>query len=186
MGPEVLGDSWNLTLTVFPFALLAFVVWSLWAGELWALPVGVFVTSFLVQTHIGFLALAVPLFAFGVAALASGSCAPPGRPAGGRDGDGDGDGGDTLPDRRGLLRAGVISAVLFGILWLPPVLDRLWHKPSNAGNAWRYFRHPHGGRAHTHRRLAGGGRPVRVQARVADRKLPPDEYTGQSRFLFHS
>ena len=185
MGPEVLGDSWNLTLTVFPFALLAFVVWSLWAGELWALPVGVFVTSFLVQTHIGFLALAVPLIAFGVAALAFRLVrARRARPAG--DADGDGDGGDTLPDRRGLLRAGVISAVLFGILWLPPVLDRLWHKPSNAGNAWRYFRHPPEG-GHT---LTDGWRVAAGQFAFEPEwltgKLPPDEYTGQSRFLFHS
>ncbi|HEY7071283.1 MAG TPA: hypothetical protein VH479_14250 [Acidimicrobiales bacterium] len=192
MGPEVLGDSWNLTLTVFPFALLAFVTWSLWVGELWALPVGVFVTSFLVQTHIGFLALAVPLLALGIGALAFRLLrARRARPApAGSNGNGDGEpastDGATLPDRRGLLRAGVISAVLFGILWLPPVLDRLWYKPSNAGNAWRYFRHPREG-GHT---LAAGWRVAAGQfgwkPEWVTGKLPMDEYTGQSRFLFHS
>ena len=43
LGPGFLADNYNLTLTVFPFVLLAFVAWSIWAGETWAIPVGAFV-----------------------------------------------------------------------------------------------------------------------------------------------
>jgi hypothetical protein len=70
LGPEFLGDDWNLTITVLPYALLAFLTWSMLAGEMWALPAAAFVASFLVQTHIGFLATAVPLLALGAGALA--------------------------------------------------------------------------------------------------------------------
>jgi hypothetical protein len=140
LGPEFLGDAWNLKLTTFPFALLAFVTWSLWVGEPWALPVGVLVTSFLVQTHIAFLPLAVPLFAFGLGALAV-RLVRARRPGG--EGEQSSPGDDAhLPDRRGVLRSATGAAVVFGIVWLPPVLDIIWHSPSNAGNAWRYFRHP--------------------------------------------
>jgi hypothetical protein len=178
-GPEFLGDAWNLSLTVFPFALLAFVTGSLWAGELWAIPVGVFVTSYLVQTHIGFLALAVPLFAFGLGALVF-------RLSRARRGKVDPEDAGRLPDRRGLLRSATVSAVLFGILWLPPVLDRIWHKPSNLGNAWRYFRYNH---EDDHTLLEGwrvaiaqfGPKPEWLTGWVA-----PQPYSGQSRFLIHA
>lgn len=139
--------------------------------------VGVFVTSFLVQTHIGFLALAVPLFALGLGALVV-------RLVRARRGQADPEDPGRLPDRRGPLRAAAVSAVVFGIVWLPPVLDRIWYKPSNLGNAWRYFRHPY---EDGHTLLEGwrvasaqfGAEPEWLTGRVA-----PQPYSGQSRFLF--
>src|SRR5262245_44062273 len=117
LGPQFLGDAWNLTLTVLPFALLVFLVWSLGVGETWALPVAAFVTSFLVQTHIGFLVLAVPLFAGGAVVL-------------------------VRKTGRGCRRAALVTAGVLAVVWLPPVLDVVMHQPSNLARAYGYFRDP--------------------------------------------
>jgi hypothetical protein len=44
-GPEALGDAWNLRITVLPFLLMAYLTWSMFSGEWWALPAGTAVAS---------------------------------------------------------------------------------------------------------------------------------------------
>jgi 4-amino-4-deoxy-L-arabinose transferase-like glycosyltransferase len=170
LGPEFLGDSWNLTLTVFPFALLAFLTWSMISGDAWALPVGAMVATFLVQTHVGFLATAVPLFVCGALVLVTRAWRERG-------------------DRqrwRGLVRASLVAAAVLAVLWLPPILDVLWHKPSNAGNAYRYFRDP-GEPGHT---VIEGWRVATGQFGLDPEwltgKLPIAPITGESPFLHSS
>lgn len=199
LGPGFLADDYNLTLTVFPFVLLAFVAWSIWAGESWAIPVGALVTSFLVQTHVAFLALAVPLYGLGLAGLAvrlararraagsgtagetAGGPGPdPGRPDAGEPA------GDALPSRRALVRSGAAGAVLLAVVWLPPLLDALLHEPSNLGNMWRYFRDPI---EPTHS-LAEGWRVAIGQFAAKPEwltgKLPPFAFSGESPFLYRA
>ncbi|HET6949009.1 MAG TPA: hypothetical protein VFI47_01440 [Acidimicrobiales bacterium] len=170
LGPEFLGDNWNLTITVLPFALLTFLAWSMLAGETWALPVGAFVASFLVQTHIGFLATAVPLLLVGAGALVVRARRRPGSPDERR--------------LRHLARPALASLAVLAVVWLPPVLDRLMHKPSNLGNAYRYFRDP-----------GEPGHPVSVGWRIATGqfaatgewltgKLPPNPMTGESPYMY--
>ena len=65
LSADFVRDPWNNYVTVLPFGLLIFLVWAMVDGERWALPVGVVVASFLAQTHVGFVALALPLLAFG-------------------------------------------------------------------------------------------------------------------------
>ena len=66
---EFLQDPWNCFVTTLPFGLLVFLTWAMWRGESWALPVGAGVFTFLAQTHVGFVALASPLLAWGVVGL---------------------------------------------------------------------------------------------------------------------
>ncbi|HEX5945507.1 MAG TPA: hypothetical protein VFY82_04490 [Acidimicrobiales bacterium] len=66
---EFLQDPWNCFVTTLPFGLLVFLSWAMWRGEFWALPVGAGVFTFLAQTHVGFVALASPLLAWGVVGL---------------------------------------------------------------------------------------------------------------------
>ena len=194
LGPGFLADNYNLTLTVFPFVLLAFVAWSIWAGETWAIPVGAFVASFLVQTHVAFLALAVPLYGLGLAGLAvrlararraerSGTA---GDTAGDRGPDPGGPAGDALPSRRALVRSGAAGAGLLAVVWLPPVLDALLHEPSNLGNMWRYFRDPI---EPTHS-LAEGWRVAIGQFAAKPEwltgKLPSFAFSGESPFLYRA
>jgi len=65
LGVDFTGDPWNTYVTVLPFGLLVFLVWSMLCGETWALPAGAVTATFLAQTHIGFVVLALPLFAVG-------------------------------------------------------------------------------------------------------------------------
>jgi hypothetical protein len=133
LGGEFLHDPWNLYITVFPYALLLFVVWSLACGETWALPGTVVVGSFLVQTHVGFLALVVPLLVWGLAALVW----PRFR-----------DRGDESGDRRrwdrwrDLARPGAVAGGVLAVLWFPPILDGLLHSPANLTRIMDYFQDP--------------------------------------------
>ncbi|HET6949830.1 MAG TPA: hypothetical protein VFI47_05630, partial [Acidimicrobiales bacterium] len=114
LGAEFAHDPWNCFITTLPFGLMIFLAWSMWCGEAWALPVGAVVATFLTQTHIGFVVLALPLLAWGglglaVSAWRGGSTAAGGGPAGTHgngsaaaagvghpDGNGDGDPGTAV------------------------------------------------------------------------------------------
>src|SRR3954452_15351894 len=127
-GADFVRDPWNTYVTVLPFGLLVFLVWAMVCGEVWALPVGVLVASFLAQTHVGFVVLALPLFAFGAVWLAVSAL--------------------RSPDRTGRkpLRRAVAGSVALGIvLWLPTIVDAAINRPSNASRIIRWCRDPKDG-----------------------------------------
>jgi hypothetical protein len=68
-GPEQLRLPWHAWVTVFPYGLLVFLTWAMACGDRRALPVAVLVGSFVAQTHVGYVALALPLVALGAAWL---------------------------------------------------------------------------------------------------------------------
>lgn len=171
MGPEALSDNWNLTLTTLPYLLLAYLTWSMICGERWALPVGALVTSFLVQTHVGFLATAAPLFAVGVAALGVRAW---------RDGARD---GWRTPAQRALVRAVALTAGVTALVWLPPVIDVVVNSPANATKIFEYFQEP----PEPTRTLGEGWRVTSGQFGIAGEwltgKMAPNPFTGESRYL---
>lgn len=61
LGPTFLASPWNVYITVLPYGALLFLLWAMVCGERWALPGAVVATTFVIQTHVGFLALALPL-----------------------------------------------------------------------------------------------------------------------------
>src|SRR6202022_497886 len=65
LGADFLRDPWNPYITVVPFGLLVFLVWELSVGTTWALPAAAAVTTFLVQTHVGYVPVAIPLLVGG-------------------------------------------------------------------------------------------------------------------------
>jgi hypothetical protein len=119
MGAGALADWWNLRITTLPFALLLFLVWSLACGDAWALPVAAFVASFLAQTHVGFVPVALPLLAWGTGALVLRRGRDGGRP----------------------WRALAVTAGVLGITWSPLLIDVLINPNSNPRRIVRYFRH---------------------------------------------
>jgi hypothetical protein len=139
LGGGFIHDPWNNFLPVFPFALLIFLAWSMAAGERWALPVAVFVASFLAQAHVGFVVLATPVLAWGIAWLGltwlKGS---------GRGGDlrvvGDG-----LSRLRPLLAPGLAAMAILVVVWLPPVIDVVANAPSNPKRLLSWFGNAEGG-----------------------------------------
>lgn len=69
LGFEFLAMAWNPYITALPYGFLVMLVWAMACGERWALPVGVVVATFVVQTHVGYVALALPLLGLGAAWL---------------------------------------------------------------------------------------------------------------------
>jgi len=166
LGADFLRDPWNTYVTALPFGLLIFLVWAMSCGERWALPVGVIVASFLSQTHVGFVLLAMPLLAFGAGWLAVTTLRA-----------------NDEEDRRSLLRLGGLSALIGVVLWLPVAIDALVHRPSNVVRIARYFRHPDGA-LHS---LGDGLRVVSGQFDVLPQWLrgrPPTWFSGESAYLF--
>jgi hypothetical protein len=105
--PEVYADIWNSSAPLIPFVLLVFLAWSLACGEARLLPLTVLVASFIVQTHLTFLAAALGAVAVGIVGLLTA------RPR---------------PDlRRPLLWTGAVGVVC----WIAPLIDQLVHRPGN-------------------------------------------------------
>ena len=168
LGPELVRDPWNPYITVLPYGLLIFLAWAMACGERWALPVGAVVATFLAQTHIGYVVLALPLLAWGAVWLGAtevtrrrsarapasdtavaGSVDPdtgvrvPGDPdTAASEAVGDSGRGDAV--RRpgaGLLRTVTVTVGVLVLLWLPPVIEQTTGDFGNLGKALFYFRH---------------------------------------------
>jgi hypothetical protein len=90
------ADPWNPWITVMPFALLVVLAWAAWEGDRAALWWAVVVASFLAQSHVGYLPVAVVLLALGAVGAWRGG----------------------VP-----VRALRYPALLGVVLWLPPLLD---------------------------------------------------------------
>ncbi|MDQ3461478.1 MAG: hypothetical protein M3471_00355, partial [Actinomycetota bacterium] len=166
LGAEFLGDFWNTFITVMPFGLLAFLTWSMLDGDRWALPIGVFVATFLAQTHVGFVVLALLLLALGGAGLVLSARR---------------DGGPEW--WRTLVRPGLVSGALGSLLWLPPLIDLATGPPRNLVNAVRWFRTTDG-TPHTMLdglRVIGGQFGIRPE--WATTKVAPNVLDGQSPYL---
>jgi hypothetical protein len=146
LGPDFVRDPWVCYVTVIPFGLMVLLSWAMACGETWALPVGAALTSYLVQSHVEYLALAFPLLVWGAVCLVW--LAVRRKRSGGA---------MAGPEPRAVVRAGVISVVITAVLWVPPVIDELINNPGNLSQMKRWIQT---GTAHT---LGQGFRIVGAQ-----------------------
>ena len=123
MGPEFLFDPWNNYVVTLLFGLMLFATWASLCGDRWALWVAVVTGSFLAQTHVGFLLLALPLVAVG----GIGFALPVLRKGVGAD------------RRRAVFGSLAIAAGLGVLLWLPVLFDLATNRPSNPQRIAHYF-----------------------------------------------
>ena len=147
LGPDFVRDPWVCYITVIPFGLMVLLSWSMACGDTWALPVGAGVASYLAQTHVGYVALAVPVAGLGCGLL---SCGWPS----------DADGAVTPPAGPAPRCCGPRRAHLGrrrAVLWLPPLIDEFGSAPGNLSQILRWFQK---GEPHT---LAQGYRVVGAQ-----------------------
>lgn len=126
LGPDIVRSPWNPSVTVLPYGLLVLLTWALLARDRWALPAAVLVASFVAQTHVGYVALGLPLLALGAAGLVVGTLRS-----------GTGDPGARL---RPLLRPGVVAVAVGALVWAPPVYEQLTREPGNLGTVAHWFR----------------------------------------------
>ena len=116
LGPDHTRTAWNPWVTVLPYGLVLFLTWALACGERWALPAAVVVGSAVAQTHVGYVALALPLVVIGAAWLVA---ATPGG------------------SRRRLVVPGLVALAALAVMWFPPVLDQVRNDPGNLRySAW--------------------------------------------------
>jgi hypothetical protein len=158
LGPEFLSLPWNAYITVLPYGLLLFLTWTMVCGDRWALPLAVFVTCFLVETHIGYVVLAVPLLGLGTAWLVASAVT---------DRRGDGPGPGRL---RQLVRPGLLAGAIGTVMWIPPVLEQFQDGEGNLGRVVHWFREG----SDQARTLPEGWRVVAAQYAV-----PPEWLVGE-------
>ncbi len=154
LGTQVLFDPWVCYVTVLPFGLFCYLAWAMLSGELWALPAGAALATWLTQAHVGYAPLTAPLL--GLGALWLGLTAVR-SPATGR-------------RRRYLIALGTAS-VVFVVLWIPAIWDQLFGS-GNLGAIIRWFARDDPG-AHT---VPEGARIVLGQLAAV-----PDWITGTRR-----
>jgi hypothetical protein len=161
LGPDLVRLPWNPYVTVLPYGLLVFLTWSLTCRDRWALPLAVVVTSYVAQTHIGYVVLAVPLLVFGAVGLVVSTVLEVRR----RDAHDDA----GSPALRTLAVPSLAALGVAVMMWLPPVIQQLTSDQGNLGLALRWFRYDGGiaeGGTHT---LRDGWRIVTAQF-----GLPPE------------
>jgi hypothetical protein len=121
LSADYVRDPWNCFITVLPYGLLLFLTWAMVSGGLWALPAGVAVTTFLAQTHVQYVPLAVPLLALGGVVLGwrmvrSGRARP-------------------------FLIGAALSLALLAVLWLPPLVQEVDADRGNITRTVDWFQH---------------------------------------------
>ena len=125
-GANWLTEAWNPYMPMLWWMVFLLAVWSVLSDDLAMLPVAVFAGSFCAQTHIPYAGLIGGMGAFTVAAVAVWFW--PRRAEAG--------------SRRRLLRWGLPSLALLGLLWTPPVIDQLTNDPGNFAIIKENFANP--------------------------------------------
>jgi hypothetical protein len=116
MGSELLFDPWQPHAMLLPFLFFVVLVWSLACGDLVLLPVAVGVASLVLETHLSYAVLVPVLAIWGTGALAWTIWNRRRR---------DPDGWPELRQR--VWRTSLVSAVVFVVLWGPPLIEEARH-----------------------------------------------------------
>ncbi len=156
LGPDLIRNPWVLFITTLPFGLFCCLIWALLMGRRWALPASVAVASWLVQAHVGFAPLTVPLGVGGTVWLVISTRRR----------------SENEPAVR-LAPAMLASIGVVAVVWALPVWDQLFGT-GNLATMARWFRAAREG-VHT---LAEGTRVVLGQF-----GFPPDWLTGTRRIV---
>lgn len=125
MGPSMIRDPWNPFVTLLPLALIVLLAWSIVEGDHWMWPPLLFVASFEVQSHIGYLPI-LAIVALAIAVMAWRTARP-----------------NRLLPASGTRRRWVLIisvAVLVGC-WYPVLVDQI-AGTGNLGAMFRYFLDP--------------------------------------------
>ena len=107
---KALADIWNPAMSLLPFMLLVFVMWSIAAGEFRLLPLGVLLASFVTQGHLTHVAPAIGMFAVAGVGLWTAR--------------------DEI-DSAAFRRSAVIALIVGAVSWSAPVAQTIANPPGN-------------------------------------------------------
>jgi hypothetical protein len=124
-GLSTMTEPWNPYMPLLWWMVFLLAVWSVVCGDVVLLPVAVFAASFCAQTHVPYLANTL-----GMATLALAGVVLAYRRAVDRDG------------RRRVVVWTALAFVLGLLLWFPPVLDQIVHRPGNFRLLYEHFTDP--------------------------------------------
>ena len=132
---DALSQPWNPYMALLPFFCFLVVVWGVLCDDLAMLPLAVFVGTYCIQCHVGYLAIVGGLLALAVGwqvvravRVSRGNAENP-------------DEATASPARPLAMWVGV-SVVVGVVSWIPPVIEQFTHHPGNMTILWRYFTHP--------------------------------------------
>jgi len=121
LSAEIFHDVWNPSAAMFPFLLLLFLCWSLACGEYRLLPAVAIVASFVVQTHLTYVAPTAGVLVIGIGGLAVARLHL--WLAARRKGE---------PRRRAHVgRWTVLAVIALAVCWSFPIADQIEHSPGN-------------------------------------------------------
>jgi hypothetical protein len=154
MGSEVLFEPWNPHSVLLPFLLFLFLVWSLAAGDLLALPFAAAAGSLVVQTHLSYVLLVPLLGAWGIAGAAISLRSERHR-----------DPAAWPARRRQVARLAAVGGGVLVVCWLQPLIEQF--TSDGSGNLSLLVETARGSEART----IGYGLGARIVATVVS--LPP-------------
>jgi hypothetical protein len=126
-GAQFFREAWNPDITVLPFVLLVLVAWSMSLGEAWALPVGLAVGTFLVQTHVGYGLVTVTVLGTGLVGAAITAWRR-------RCDD------QHAARKRSWITMAIVAAAVGVVLWLPVAVQQVRDDPGNLSTLFHFFR----------------------------------------------
>ncbi len=124
-GPSFLTQPWNPYLPLLSWSLLLVCVWGVLSGHPRLMLVIAVVASLCAQTHVPYVGISLGLALLAAVGLIVNVI---------REKD--------IDRRVDAVQWGVWSVIIAALLWVPPVVDQVLHKPGNLRVLTDYFRHP--------------------------------------------
>jgi hypothetical protein len=125
-GLSLLVDIWNPWAAFLPFVLFVMLAWSAICRDWVMLPLAVFVGSFVVQAHAGYLPVVGPLLGIALAFAIYDVCRR----------------GITTEQRERALRRLIVTGGVALVMWIPALVQQIFSNDGNLAALLSYIRHP--------------------------------------------
>lgn len=134
LGTGPVSDPWEPHAAALPCALLFLLAADAASGRVWALPATAVVATVLAQAYLVVAPIAIALFAWALVSVGLRHIAASRRAT---------SGAGRAAGRRTIAGAGLVTVVLLGVLWAPPLVEQLRDDPGNVQKMRSFFRAPH-------------------------------------------
>lgn len=126
LGSQFIMSAWNPSLAFFPFVFLLVMMWCLAQGQIHLLPIIGLVSTFCIQSHIGFTPLVIgslgAVFMLLISSLVTKA--------------------EISTNGKALGRSLLFSGIVVIPLWVPPLIEEIQNEPGNVVQILRYAVNP--------------------------------------------